>query len=263
MNLVKLIDETIRVGVDEGTVILRVGWKRETEQVEIDVPVYKYVQVYEGSQEEQALSQALEIQAGDPKAFSELDPTIQASVEWSQENGQAGWAILDGTEKSTEEKITRNHPTVEVMDYRNVYLDPSCKGDPEKANFIISSFETSKAELLKDGRYKNLQAVNYPNADILSEPDHQTEIPDGFNFDDELRKRVVAYEYWGLADIEGKGTLEPIVATWIGEQMIRMERNPYPDQKAPFEFINYLPKKRSAYGEPDAELIEDNPERYA
>lgn len=258
LNLVDLVDEYVRTGVDEGTVILRVGWKRETEMVDVEVPVYKYLEVYEGTPEEQALAEALQIQAADPKAFSELDPALIASIEYSQENSVAAWAVNDGTTMVKEEKVTLNEPTVGVMDYRNIYVDPTCRGDVDKANFIIISFETSKAELIADGRYKNLNAVNWPNADILSEPDHQTEIPDGFNFEDDLRKRIVAYEYWGKADLDGSGRLQPIVATWIGEQMIRMEKNPYPDQKPPFEFVTYLPKKRSLFGEPDAELIEDN-----
>jgi hypothetical protein len=68
----------------------------------------------------------------------------------------------------------------------------------------------------------------------------------------------VAYEYWGFCDIHGDGRLQPIVATWIGASIIRMELNPYPDQKLPFVVVPYLPRKRELYGEPDAELLEDN-----
>src|SRR5690606_17677020 len=54
------------------------------------------------------------------------------------------------------------------------------------------------------------------------------------------------------------GTLKPIVATWIGDTLIRMEENPFPDQKLPFVAIPYLPVLRELNGEPDAELLEDN-----
>ena len=40
--------------------------------------------------------------------------------------------------------------------------------------------------------------------------------------------------------------------------MIRMEENPFPDQNLPFVLVPYLPVKRELYGEPDAELLEDN-----
>lgn len=258
MDSVKLINETVRTCVDEGTVILRTGWKREVEVEQVEAPIYNYLQVYTGSPEEEQLKQASEIYNEDPKLFRTLEPAIQASVEWSMENQQAGWAVVDGTQLVEHEKIILNHPTVDIVDYRNFYLDPSCKGDASKAVFAIYSFETSRAELKKDGRYKNLDGVRWRSSDILNEADHHTETPDGTNFDDLLRKRVVAYEYWGLADINNDKTLVPIVATWIDDIMIRMELNPYPDQRMPFDFIPYLPKKRSVFGEPDAELIEDN-----
>jgi hypothetical protein len=123
---------------------------------------------------------------------------------------------------------------------------------------VIVSFETSKAELLKDGRYKNLKAVNWSGNAVLNQPDHGTKTPTDFNFKDDLRKRVVAYEYWGYYDVTGDDTLTPIVATWIGDVMIRMEESPFPDEKPPFVVVPYLPVKRSLHGEPDAEILEDN-----
>lgn len=258
MDLVRLVNEAVRTFVDEGTLVLRTGWKREYGLVEVEVPVYDYRQVYEDSEEEEALKQALQLRDTNPDEFRNLDPAIIASVEWSERNGVTAWATQNGTTKRQERRAVKNHPTVEVCDYRNVYIDPSCGNDPEKANFVIISFETSKAELMKDSRYKNLRSVNYANADILSDTEHGTETPQDYNFDDELRKRIVAYEYWGMSDIDGTGELKPIVATWINDQMIRMEANPFPDKKFPFVFQSYSPKKRSVYGEPDAELLEDN-----
>jgi len=68
----------------------------------------------------------------------------------------------------------------------------------------------------------------------------------------------VAYEYWGFYDIHKNDTLVPIVCTWIGSTLIRMEENPFPDQKLPFVLVPYMPVKRELYGEPDAELLEDS-----
>jgi hypothetical protein len=58
--------------------------------------------------------------------------------------------------------------------------------------------------------------------------------------------------------VEGNGKLVPIVATWIGDVIIRMEMNPFPDEKIPLVVVPYLPVKRDIYGEPDAELLEDH-----
>ena len=77
-------------------------------------------------------------------------------------------------------------------------------------------------------------------------------------FKDALRKRVIAYEYWGYFDIEGNGELTPFVCTWVGNTIIRMELNPFADHKLPLVVVPYMPLKRELYGETDAELLEDN-----
>lgn len=259
IDLPHFIAEAVRVFVDEGTLILRPGWKRQTETVNVERPIYDYVQVFEGSQEEAFLKQALAIREQDPSRYEQLPQALQDSIAYGEENGVTAWAIPTGeTETVQEERIIYNEPTLDVVDYRNVYIDPSCGNDSEKANFLIYSFETSKAELMKDKRYKNLGAVNYANADHVTDTEHGTETPQDFNFDDELRKRIIAYEYWGFYDVHGTGELIPIVATWINDQMIRLEENPYPDKKIPFIFGSYSPRKRNVYGEPDAEMLADN-----
>jgi len=40
--------------------------------------------------------------------------------------------------------------------------------------------------------------------------------------------------------------------------MIRMEELPFPDKELPFVKVVYMPKRRSLYGEPDGELLEEN-----
>lgn len=259
IDLVRFIGEAVRTFVDEGTLILRPGWRREVKTISVERPVYNYIEVMEGSQEEEFLKQALAIRDQNPAEYEMLPEALRDSITYSEEKGITAWALPTGqTQMVQEEQIIRNEPTLDVVDYRNIYIDPSCGNDPEKAGFIVYSFETSKAELMKDKRYKNLNAVNYGNADILSDTDHGTETPQDFNFDDELRKRIIAYEYWGLSDIYGTGELVPIVATWINDEMIRMELNPYPDKKHPFIFESYSPRKRNVYGEPDAEMLADN-----
>jgi hypothetical protein len=57
-------------------------------------------------------------------------------------------------------------------------------------------------------------------------------------------------------DITGTGVLEPIIATWVGDTLIRMEENPFPDKKLPFISVQYLPTRKSIYGEPDGALMQ-------
>ena len=259
LNRVNFVDNFVRATVDEGTSITRVGWKRQTIMVDQEVPVYDFFPL---QTEEQlaAFQTALDQHAADPRGYEEDVPDeIKAAIELYIESGQATYAVQSGVSVVQVEKVLVNQPVVDLLDPQNVIIDPSCNGDLDKALFVIVSFETNKADLLKEpDRYKNLDAVNWEGNMPMTQPDHNTSTPDSYQLNDPLRKKVVAYEYWGFRDIHGDGELVPIVATWIGDICIRMEENPFPDGKLPFVVVPYLPVKRNLYGEPDAELLEDN-----
>jgi hypothetical protein len=257
LNPVKFIDSYVRTVTDEGTCIIRTGWKRETETVMVEVPVWTYVAA-QFEDEMAMLEEAMALSTENPQGFSELPEEIQESARYTMETKQPVIAFQSGTEMVPEERVVKNHPTVDILNYNNVYIDPSCEGDIDKANFVIVSFETSKAKLKKDGRYKNLDKVIWSTGTPGYDSDHASSIDESQQFKDELRKVVVAYEYWGWYDVEGNGELKPIVATWIGHTMIRMEENPFPDKKLPFVVVPYLPVKDSVTGEPDAALLKEN-----
>ena len=61
-------------------------------------------------------------------------------------------------------------------------------------------------------------------------PTHQDET---FTFKDSARQKRIVYEYWGFWDIDNTGIVKPFVCAWIGNVIIRMEANPFPDQKLP------------------------------
>jgi len=227
----RFIDEFIRAAVDEGTVIVRVGWEYEDKIVEVEQPIMQ------------------EIQIQDPMMAAQMAAQGMPPVE----------QIQIGTEMVEETQIIKNCPTLEVCNIDNVLVDPTCKGDLEKAQFLIYSFETDLSDLKKDGRYTNLDKINVSGNSVLSEPDHHSTMEEAvFNFKDKPRQKFVAYEYWGYWDINKTGIVEPIVATYVGDTIIRMESNPFPDQKIPFVMAQMLPKRNSSYGEPDGALLEDN-----
>lgn len=258
LNKVKFIDDYVRTVVDEGSCIVQVGWERLTTKEKQVVPVYSY---YPAEDEEALaiLNQALELKQKNPREYNEnIDEAIKASIDYSQQNG--GEPVLAhqvGEQEVLIDKVIENRPTVEILNTLNVYVDPTCNGDLDKALFIIKSFETNQAECKKAGIYKNLDKVNWAGNNPNSDGDHYTSADENFN-EDLIRKKVVAYEYWGFYDINGTGSLTPIVATWIGSVMIRMEENPFPDGKLPFVIVQYLPVRNSVYGEPDCELLEEN-----
>jgi len=233
MDKVTFIDSYVRTAVDEGTVVVRVGWEFEEDKRK----------VYTDIMEQQPV----------------VDPNTGQPVVDPNTGQPAMQEVKTGQKSSIKTVTTKNQPVLTVCDYNNLVLDPTCEGDIEKANFAVYSFETSLSELKKDGRYKNLDDINFESASVLSEPDHAVNTDDdSFTFKDKARKKVIAREYWGYWDIDDTGEVKPFVATWVGSTFIRMEENPYPDKKLPFILVQYLPRRKNIYGEPDAALIEDN-----
>lgn len=255
IDRVALIDEYVRAAVDDGTVVLRTGWDYEEVIETVPQPVYSYVYDYSIVQIYQQMAQ---IEQTDPVQLLNYPQELQDGYNQFKQTQQPIRFVVTGVEMVEQVKVVKNQPTIEVCRLANLYIDPSCNGDLNKANFIIYSFETSLAELKAEGRYKNLEKINVSNQSPLSAPDFQPNTAPDFQPAGESRKRIVAYEYWGYWDIDDSGTLTPIVATWVGDVCIRMEENPFPDRELPFVLVQYLPVRKSVYGEPDAELLKDN-----
>ena len=257
IDKVTFIDEFVRTAVDEGTVILRTGWDYQEEEYEVEVPDVEYFFNDDMAPTHQHLAQ---LKAQDPDAYaSSISPEMQQAHEMAMEYGRPVEAMIKGVKKEKRVRVLVNKPTVEICDFRNVVIDPTCKGDIDKAGFVIYSFESSLSELKRDGKYRNLENINLETNSILGEPDHSTDAgTKNFNFADKARKKFVVYEYWGFRDIDGSGLVQPIVAAWVGDTLIRMEENPYPDKKLPFIVVPYLPVRKSTHGEPDGALLEDN-----
>ena len=242
---VQFINKYIRTAVNTGTVIVKLNWEVERGTVLEEVPVYT-------------------------QTAEELYTVLQQKVlngEISEEEAipimESGQPIQIGVESKEVEKEIINRPVLQVKDSRNIIIDPSCEGDIDNAQFIIDKFLTDMSSLKKDSRYSNL--------DKIDEKEYSTSITDysyydsefrndpNFSFNDKPRKKLLAYEYWGYWDINGDGIVKPIVATWVGDTIIRLEENPYPDKKLPFVVVQYLPPDiDSVYGDADASLLKDN-----
>ncbi len=252
----KFIDEYIRTAVDEGTVVVKVGWEYEEEIEEIEVPDFDFQPTQGADQIHQQLHGMME---QNPEQFqSEVPPEMQQAHEIFMQSGEAVMPVQVGSHTEEQVKILKNQPELEVCDYNNVVIDPTCQGDLNIAEFVIYSFETSMSQLKKDGRYDNLKYVSLDNSSPLNEPDFESGDDSSFKFKDDARKKIVVHEYWGFWDINDTGEVEPFVASWVGNTLIRMDENPFPDKKLPFVAIQYLPRRKSIYGEPDGALLEDN-----
>lgn len=251
------IDDYVRTAVDEGTVILRTGWSYREVTQEAEVPIAEFIHDPEFLPTLQELDG---MEAESPSMYiSNVPDELKMAHEMYKVEGIPYRPNILRYEMQEETKVVKNLPSVEICDYRNVLFDPTCQGDIKKASFVIYSFETSLSELRKDKRYINLEYLNVDNNSVLSFPDHAaSDGSNNFQFNDKPRKKIVVYEYWGFWDKDDTGEVKPIVVSWSGDMIIRMEDNPFPDGELPFEVVQYLPVRKNIYGEPDGALLEDN-----
>ena len=251
------IDNMVRAAVDEGVCIVKTGWEFLTKTVQEEQFTYELIPDELAAEQ---LMQIAEMEQRSPSEFAELDEGWLLAYEEFKAYGVPVSPRVVGSEMVDVEKTVQNRPTLEVCDYRNVIIDPSCAGDLSKAQFIIHRYESSLSALKADGRYVNLDHISTEGATPIGEPDYAptSEGTKNFQFTDKPRAKIVVHEYWGFRDIDGSGVVQPIVAAWVGNVLIRMELNPFPDQELPFVTIPYLPVRNNVYGESDGALLIDN-----
>lgn len=257
IDKVKFIDEYVRTAVDEGTVIIQTGWEFEEIEEEVEEPIVEFYEDPAAAELHQELAAKKE---ESPSEFiSDVPDELKQAHELTMESGIPIMPQVVGSQMVMKPRTIKNHPTVTIRNTKNVYIDPTCEGDIKAAKFVLYTFESSLSDLRKDKKYKNLDRINIETNTILGTPDHEVpgEVRD-FNFKDKPRQKFVVHEYWGYWDIDGSGLVKPIVVTWVGDTIIRMEENPFPDQELPFVLVHYLPVRKANYGEPDGALLEDN-----
>ena len=157
----------------------------------------------------------------------------------------------------TDIEIIKNKPTAKVCRFEDVFIDPTCQDNIDEAQFIIYRYETDLSTLRKDGRYKNLKQVA-KNCSDTDDADYDSPDTSEFRFKDAARKKLLVHEYWGNYDIDGDGIAEPIVCTWVGDVIIRLQSNPYPDKKPPFIVVPFTSIPFRIQGESNAEVIGPN-----
>ena len=264
INKTDFVDRYVRTAVDEGSVVVRVGWEQEYRKETVETTNFNYYPVQD-QQEAQMIEQAMQMQ-GSAKDWENLPESLKASAEMSAQMGQLVTAEPDGVVEEVIERMVKNCPSVRIVNIANLFVDPSCEGDWENSQYMIYTYEATKSELMaKKETYKNLDQVNWENAKIQSNhgnPDHESQTPandmrtSGTGSAD--KQKVLVYEYWGLYDIYNNGIMVPIVVTWVGETIIEMRENPFPDKRPPFVIVPYMPILKSVFGEADASLLQDN-----
>ncbi len=182
------------------------------------------------------------------------DKEVEEEVEIAVVDKYGNTIIRKEIQKVT--KVIKNQPTAIVCRNEDIFIDPTCMDDMDKCQFIIHRYESDLSTLKADGRYKNLDKIDTNSGGY--DPDFDAQDKTEFKFEDKARKKVLVYEYWGNYDVNNDGITEQIVCAWVGDTIIRLEDNPYPDKKPPFIVVPFSSIPFQMYGEALAENIGDN-----
>lgn len=185
------------------------------------------------------------------------DEEIEIETETISVDPETGEEFIE-VKQVPETRILVNQPTAIVCRNEDIYIDPTCMDDMDKCQFVIHKYETDLAALREDGRYKNLDKVAKEQHSLSEDPTYIREDDSYFEFKDEPRRKFVLNEYWGSYDVDGDGELENIVCAWVGNTIVRLETNPYPDKKPPFIVVPFNAVPFQLFGDALAENIGDN-----
>lgn len=236
-NRYNFMNKAIRVLSQEGTVVVRTGWEYEEDEIPVRIMEQKpnpqftqmqmiMQQLLASGQNEQAQQLSQQLQ--------QIPPTIEVPKIVKQV------------------KPIKDHPTATVCRNEDIFIDPTCQDDLDKAQFIVYRYESDMSTLKSSGKYKNLDRISLEDKDS-----EFRSVDDSFEFKDKPRKKLIVHEYWGNYDLDKDGIAEPIVCTWVNNVIIQLEDNPFPDKKPPFIVVPFNVSPYSLYGESNAELLSD------
>lgn len=250
-NRFNFMSEVISVLETDGTVVIKTGWEYHEEERKVkyssDIPLNVLGEELQEPIPEQELQQIAQTNPQEAQLLQALSTPLLDELGRQQVSHQEAY--------QDEVVPVVNQPTACICRNEDIFIDPTCLGKFDDAQFIIHRYQTDLSTLRADTRYKNIDKLR-TTVEYSMDPEYQRK--ESFFFNDIARKKLVVYEYWGNIDANGDGIVEPMVITWCNDVIIRMEENPYPDKKPPFIVSPFLPVPFDIYGEPNAELLGDN-----
>jgi hypothetical protein len=216
-NRYNFITDLLKVLAIEGTAIVRTGWEYEGQEMELEEPVH--TQMPDGSMQQV------------------------------------------GSVRVTKEISLINRPTATVVKNNDIFLDPTATSQ-EDLSFLVHKREVRLSDLKEQGIYESLDKVEAElaldtNPSPTNKYSHDINANLSINLDDKNEKKIYMYEFWGNQDTDNDGISESIVCCWINDTIVRLEENPYPDNKIPYIIINYIKEPFSIWGKSLADLIKD------
>ena len=249
-NRFNFISELVNILETDGTVVIKTGWEIQEEKRKV-----KYSYDTPLSMLGQPLMEPLPEELLQQLAQEDPQQAQMAQLASTPMKDELGRPVLDHQEEIKEEIVPIiNQPTAILCRNEDIFIDPTCLGDIEKAQFIIHRYSTDLSTLKADGRYENLEQLEIKDHYLDAEYTRD----ESFYFRDKARQKIIVYEYWGNIDINNDGIVEPVIVAWVNNTLIRCEENPYPDKKPPFIVAPFLPEPFDVYGEPNASLLSSN-----
>lgn len=263
IDKVTFIARMVRAFLNQGTVIVHLGWRAQKGKKTYIAPVFDYGYV----SKESASYEILEKEYIDILATLMDSPQHENSLPIHKVEGAKYYdahkrvmqvTIKGFTERETENEVyIHNHPTLNVVNIYDVFAAPECRTNIQDSPYVIFRYDAAIEELISNEDF-DTDKVDWNSVTTLSGGSSNT--LKSIYATDDTRRRVYVYEYWGLHDIDGEGTMEPCKITWVDGAVLECIRNPFPDNKHPFYSAAYSPdvSLESFYGTSDAYLAEDN-----
>lgn len=257
------ISRMVRAYLNTGTVAVHLGWKAQKGYPTKIVPLFDYQYISPDSDEAKDLeliyADVLARLTAKPQAESSIASHLVAGAKYYEKHGIVNRvAVSDFTEvTATEEEYIANHPTLTVVSLHDVFGSPECKTCLQDSPYIIYRYLSSIHEL-EENPDLDTDSVTWHTVSTLASGSN--DVLNTIYGEEDKRRMVEVYEYWGLHDIDGKGKLIPVRITWVDGHVMECIPNPYPDKKHPFYSAAYSPDVtlESIYGSSDAYLVEEN-----
>jgi hypothetical protein len=209
----------------EGTVFVRTGWdfKEEVEKKELKGLGFDELQIVQ-----QTMAQDVK------NVVQEKDGSFTVSLE--------------------KRKTIKNNPTAVICKNESITTDPTAQSFKD-SKFITYEYEKSYSDIKKESNIYDYQPITsemleqsgtsrYPETALGGQraiDNYNSGVDYHFNFSEKSSRKVRIIEYWGEYDLDGSGTNQQIVCAWIKntDTILRLDKNPYPDNSIPFVSCQY------------------------
>jgi len=155
-------------------------------------------------------------------------------------------------------RVIKNQPRFEVVPYYEFLFDPNAKSQNDMRYAIHRKLVTADYLRKKqdEGVYKNVEKAIEQGGEVDNAFMENIENYRKFQDDsgeDEARKYITIYEYWGKIDVDEDGRLEDIVCTIANDVILSVQENTF--GQIPFALLSPIIENDSPLGKGFASML--------